>query len=87
MHSNYGTASHTPSAPPSAAAPELAVTIRSLDEHLSSDQSFASALARTVGAIAVADGNMTLAQFAAVTEIAGDGKASAVFTAVLLNAI
>jgi hypothetical protein len=87
VQSNYGTASVTPSAAPPAAVPEFAVSIRSLDEHLSSDQSFASALARTVGAIAVADGNMTLAQFAAVTDIAGDGKASAVFTAVLLNAI
>ena len=86
MQSNYGTASFTPSAAP-AGVPELAISIRSLDEHLSSDQSFTSALARAVGAIAAADGNMTLAQFAAVTDIAGEGKASAVFTAVLLNAI
>lgn len=87
MQSNYGTASVTPSAEPLAVVPEHAVSVCSLDEHLSSDQSFASALARTVGAIAVADGHMTLAQFAAITDIAADGKASAVFTAVLLNAI
>jgi len=87
VQSNYGTASFTPSAAPAKAAPECTVCCRTLDEHLSSDQSFTSALARTVGAIAAADGNMTLAQFAAVTDIAGEGKASAVFTAVLLNAI
>nr|WP_229419517.1 hypothetical protein [Pseudoduganella dura] len=52
------------------------------------DQSFASALARLLGAIAVGeDGSMTLAQFAAVTDLSGDGKASAVFTALVLNAI
>jgi hypothetical protein len=58
-----------------------------LDEHLSSDQSFTSNLARTVGAIASTDGALTLAQFAAVTDLAGDGRASAVFTALMLNAI
>ena len=57
------------------------VTVRSLDEHLSSDQSFSSAYARAVGAIAGNEGSLTLAQFAAVTDIAGDGKSSAVFTA------
>jgi hypothetical protein len=87
VQSNYGTASFTPSAAPAQAAPECTVCCRSLDEHLSTDQSFPSALARTVGAIAAADGNMTLAQFAAVTDIAGEGKASALFTAILLNAI
>nr|WP_315402294.1 hypothetical protein [uncultured Duganella sp.] len=63
------------------------VTVRSLDEHLSSDQSFSSAYARAVGAIAGGEGSLTLAQFAAVTDIAGDGKSSAVFTALVLNAI
>ncbi|NRR34103.1 hypothetical protein HSX11_28395 [Oxalobacteraceae bacterium] len=63
------------------------VTVRSLDEHMSSDQSFSSAYARAVGAIAASDGAITLAQFAAVTDIAGEGKASAVFTALVLNAI
>lgn len=63
------------------------VHVRSLDEHLSSDQSFSSAYARAVGAIAAADGALTLAQFAAVTDIAGEGKASAVFTALVLNTI
>ncbi|KQX02022.1 hypothetical protein ASC94_05500 [Massilia sp. Root418] len=63
------------------------IEIRTLDEHLSSDQSFASALARTVGALAAADGTVTLGQFAAVTDLAGEGKASAVFTALVLNAI
>lgn len=63
------------------------VTVRSLDEHLSSDQSFSSAYARAVGAIAGNEGSLTLAQFAAVTDIAGDGKSSAVFTALVLNAI
>ncbi|SFU52555.1 hypothetical protein [Pseudoduganella namucuonensis] len=67
--------------------PEHLIEVRTLDEHLSSDHSFGSALARTVGAIAAADGAPTLAQFAAVTDIAGDGKASAVFTALVLNAI
>lgn len=66
---------------------EHIVAVRSLDEHLSSDQSFSSAYARAVGAIAAADGAVTLAQFAAVTDIAGEGKASAVFTALVLNAI
>ncbi|UGQ48216.1 hypothetical protein [Massilia endophytica] len=64
------------------------LSIRTLDEHLCHDQSFASALARAVGAVAVgADGAITLAQFAAVTDIAGEGKASAVFAALVLNAI
>ncbi|TFW30085.1 hypothetical protein [Duganella callida] len=63
------------------------LTIRSLDEHLSSDQSFSSAYARAVGALAGQEGNLTLAQFAAVTDIAGDGQSSAVFTALVLNAI
>lgn len=63
------------------------IEIRTLDEHLSSDQSFGSALARTVGALAAADGTVTLGQFAAVTDLAGEGKASAVFTALVLNAI
>ena len=66
---------------------EKPLEIRTLDEHLSSDQSFASALARTVGALAAADGTVTLGQFAAVTDLAGEGKASAVFTALVLNAI
>lgn len=66
---------------------EHIVAVRTLDEHLSSDQSFSSAYARTLGALAAADGAVTLAQFAAVTEIAGEGKASAVFTALVLNAI
>ena len=64
-----------------------AIHVRSLDEHLSADQSFSSAYARAVGAIAGRDGKLTLAQFAAVTELAGDGKSSAVFTALVLNAI
>lgn len=63
------------------------LTVRSLDEHMSSDQSFSSAYARAVGAIAGNEGSLTLAQFAAVTDIAGDGKSSAVFTALVLNAI
>jgi len=63
------------------------LVVRSLDEHLSSDQSFSSAYARAVGAIAGNEGSLTLAQFAAVTEIAGDGQSSAVFTALVLNAI
>ncbi|MHA4870986.1 hypothetical protein ACXZ1M_25180 [Duganella sp. PWIR1] len=63
------------------------LVVRSLDEHLSSDQSFSSAYARAVGAIAANQGSLTLAQFAAVTEIAGDGQSSAVFTALVLNAI
>src|SRR5471032_745443 len=54
---------------------------------MSSDQSFSSAYARAVGAIAGNEGSLTLAQFAAVTDIAGDGKSSAVFTALVLNAI
>ena len=87
MHSTYGAASVTPPAALQAAAPEHAVPLRCLDEHLSSDQSFTSALARTVGAIASTDGHLTLAQFAAVTDLAGDGRASAVFTALMLNAI
>nr|WP_229224216.1 hypothetical protein [Duganella sp. SG902] len=58
-----------------------------MDEHLSSDQSFSSAYARAVGAIAGNGGSLTLAQFAAVTDIAGDGQSSAVFTALVLNAI
>jgi hypothetical protein len=70
------------------AAPVHTLKLRTLDEHLCSDQSFASALARALGAIAVGeDGSLTLAQFAAVTDLAGDGKASAVFTALVLNAI
>ncbi|MET0264469.1 MAG: hypothetical protein ABW202_02550 [Duganella sp.] len=64
-----------------------AIHVRTLDEHLSSDQSFSSAYARAVGAIAGRDGKLTLAQFAAVTELAGDGQSSAVFTALVLNAI
>lgn len=67
--------------------PEHLIDVRSLDEHLSSDHSFGSALARTVGAIAAADGAPNLAQFAAVTDLAGEGKASAVFNALVLNAI
>ncbi|NVM77142.1 hypothetical protein FHW83_002948 [Duganella sp. SG902] len=63
------------------------IVVRSLDEHLSSDQSFSSAYARAVGAIAGNGGSLTLAQFAAVTDIAGDGQSSAVFTALVLNAI
>jgi len=63
------------------------ISVRSLDEHMSSDQSFSSAYARAVGAIAGNEGSLTLAQFAAVTDIAGDGKSSAVFTALVLNAI
>nr|WP_315251402.1 hypothetical protein [uncultured Duganella sp.] len=63
------------------------LVVRSLDEHLSSDQSFSSAYARAVGAIAGSEGSLTLAQFAAVTDIAGDGQSSAVFTALVLNAI
>jgi hypothetical protein len=64
-----------------------AIHVRTLDEHLSADQSFSSAYARAVGAIAGQEGKLTLAQFAAVTELAGDGKSSAVFTAIVLNAI
>ncbi|SDF60513.1 MULTISPECIES: hypothetical protein [unclassified Duganella] len=67
--------------------PSLQLVVRSLDEHLSSDQSFSSAYARAVGAIAGNEGSLTLAQFAAVTDIAGDGQSSAVFTALVLNAI
>ena len=67
--------------------PSLQLVVRSLDEHLSSDQSFSSAYARAVGAIAGSEGSLTLAQFAAVTDIAGDGQSSAVFTALVLNAI
>ncbi|WP_371869704.1 hypothetical protein [Duganella flavida] len=67
--------------------PSSQLVVRSLDEHLSSDQSFSSAYARAVGAIAGHEGSLTLAQFAAVTDIAGDGQSSAVFTALVLNAI
>lgn len=87
MQSTYGAASIPPPAATEPAAPEHAILLRCLDEHLSSDQSFTSNLARTVGAIASTDGSMTLAQFAAVTDLAGDGRASAVFTALMLNAI
>jgi hypothetical protein len=68
-------------------SPSSQLAVRSLDEHLSSDQSFSSAYARAVGAIAGNEGSLTLAQFAAVTDIAGDGQSSAVFTALVLNAI
>lgn len=68
-------------------SPSSQLLVRSLDEHLSSDQSFSSAYARAVGAIAGNEGSLTLAQFAAVTDIAGDGQSSAVFTALVLNAI
>lgn len=68
-------------------SPSSQLVVRSLDEHLSSDQSFSSAYARAVGAIAGNEGKLTLAQFAAVTELAGDGQSSAVFTALVLNAI
>ena len=61
------------------------IHVRSLDEHLSADQSFSSAYARAVGAIAGSEGKLTLAQFAAVTDLAGDGKSSAVFTALVLD--
>jgi hypothetical protein len=67
--------------------PPSQLVVRSLDEHLSSDQSFSSAYARAVGAIAGNEGSLTLAQFAAVTDLAGDGQSSAVFTALVLNAI
>lgn len=87
MQSTYGAASVTTPAASAPAAPEHAVLLRGLDEHLSADQSFTSNLARTVGAIAGTDGTLTLAQFAAVTDLAGDGRASAVFTAIMLNAI
>lgn len=87
VQSTYGAASVNLPAAPAPAAPEHAVLLRCLDEHLSTDQSFTSALARTVGAVASTDGAMTLAQFAAVTDLAGDGRASAVFTALMLNAI
>ena len=87
MQSTYGAASSTPPAATAPAGPSHAVPLRGLDEHLSCDQSFTSALARTVGAIASTDGALTLAQFAAVTDLAGDGRASAVFTALMLNAI
>jgi len=87
VQSTYGAASVTTPAAPAPAAPEHAVFLRGLDEHLSSDQSFTSNLARTVGAIASTEGALTLAQFAAVTDLAGDGRASAVFTAIMLNAI
>jgi hypothetical protein len=70
------------------AAPEHVLKLRTLDEHLCTDQSFGSALARLLGALAVGeDGSMTLAQFAAVTDLSAEGKASAVFTALVLNAI
>ena len=72
---------------PPALPPLHAVSVRTLDEHLSSDHSFGSAYARAVGALATSDGAVTLAQFAALTELAGDGKSSAVFTALVLNAI
>jgi hypothetical protein len=68
-------------------SPSSQLAVRSLDEHLSSDQSFSSAYARAIGAIAANEGSLTLAQFAAVTDIAGDGQSSAVFTALVLNAI
>ncbi|WP_256077315.1 hypothetical protein [Massilia sp. YIM B04103] len=70
-----------------AAVPEHAIHIRSLDEYLCSDLGFHASLARAVGAVAAANGTLTLAQFAAITDIAGEGKASALFTAVVLNAI
>lgn len=69
------------------ASRQHAISVSTLDEHLSSDHSFGSAYARAVGALAKSDGAVTLAQFAALTDIAGDGKASAVFTALVLNAI
>ena len=72
--------------PPDARQPHQ-LSVRTLDEHLSSDQSFSSAYARTIGALAGTEGAPTLAQFAAVTEIAGEGKASAVFAALVLNSI
>ncbi|MFA9218112.1 MAG: hypothetical protein ACEQSK_13555 [Sphingomonadaceae bacterium] len=73
--------------PPDQSLPSRSVPVRTLDEHMSSDQSFSSAYARAVGALAAGNGTLTLAQFAAVTEIAGEGNASAVFTALVLNAI
>jgi len=87
VQSTYGAASVTATAAPLPAAPEHAVLLRGLDEHLSADQGFTSNLARTVGAIASTEGVLSLAQFAAVTDLAGDGRASAVFTAIMLNAI
>lgn len=87
MQSTYGAASVTAPAAHAPAAPEHAVLLRGLDEHLSADQGFTSNLARTVGAIASTEGVLSLAQFAAVTDLAGDGRASAVFTAIMLNAI
>ena len=48
MQSTYGAASVTTPAAPAPAAPEHAVLLRGLDEHLSSDQSFTSNLARNL---------------------------------------
>ncbi|WBS05395.1 hypothetical protein OU994_14475 [Pseudoduganella sp. SL102] len=79
---------HTATSQVTPAAPEYTLKMRTLDEHLCTDQSFASALARLLGALAVGeDGAMTLAQFAAVGDLSVEGKASAVFTALVLNAI
>ena len=59
----------------------------SLDEHLTNDESFASAYLRVIGAIARSAGSTSLSEYLVVNEIATSGDESAVGSITLLTAL
>ena len=65
----------------------IGVAPHSLDHHLAKDESFSSTYLRVIGAIASADGFVSLAEYSVVNDIANNGDESAVGAITLLNAL
>lgn len=65
----------------------IGVAPHSLDHHLAKDESFSSTYLRVIGAIASADGFVSLAEYSVVNDIANNGDESAVGAITLLDAL
>jgi tellurite resistance protein len=65
----------------------ISVETHTLEHHLSTDESFASAYLRVIGAIASSNGLASLAEYSILNEIAESGDASAVASITVLTAL
>lgn len=77
-----------PSSPnQSAIPPSSALAFTSLPDHLTSDKSFLSSYARSLAAIAMADKTVSVADFAALTEVARSAQYPALMGALILQSL
>lgn len=86
-HATLAPDAHVPATPsPAEPSAVAASTLPSLDAYLSSDSDLPSCVAATAAAIACADGDLTLAEYEAMTALVAAGGASPLFAVALFEA-